>query len=190
MGDSQHFEAGSSATAPAEPVTLAAIQRSMSIPPRLIDDVDPGALDPPPAQVPSVATGCQSEIVDSKWTSDAAERQRAAAAVAQTQQAQHAQRSPQLSRRSTAEIEPRWLAPALQASSPASAAAPPATVQQRFSIPPRLTEDIDAEVPVPAPAPEPQLSGGTSLLLSAVMGIGVDEVCLHELSFSPWLAAV
>ena len=205
-GDSQYFEAGSPATAPAEPGTLATMQRSISIPPRLTEDADPAALGPPPTGVPPVAVRCQIDDLDPKWTAAAAERQRAAAAVAPTQQAQRAQRSPQLSRRSTAEIEPRWLAPAAQDASPASAAGPPATVQRRFSIPPRLTEDIDAEVPVPASAPEPQLNGGTSLpprisedfadiygapqqpasQLSAVMERDVDEVsCPSEAGCQP-----
>ena len=208
--DSQHLEAGSSAAAPAEPVTLAASQRPISIPPCLAEDVDPAALGPPPAQVPSVAIRGQTENLDPKWIAASAERQRATAAVAQTQQAQRARCSPQLSRRSTAEIEPQWLAPAAQETSPARAAAPPATVQRHVSIPARLTGDIDAEVPVSAPALEPQLTGGTYLppriseefadiygapqqpasQLSAVAEEAVDEVSLHELSFGAWMAAI
>ena len=209
-GDSQQFGAGFLAAAPAEPVTLAASQRPISIPPCLTEDIDPVALGPPPAQVPSVAVRGQTETLDPRWTAASAESQRNTAAVAQTQQAQRARHSPQLSRRSTAEIEPRWLAPAAQETSPARAAAPPATVQRRVSIPSRLTGDIDAEVPVSAPGLEPRLTGGTYLppriseefadtygapqqpasQLSAVAEEAVDEVSLHELSFRAWMAAV
>ena len=57
MGASQHFEAGSSATAPAEPVTLAAMQRSISIPPRLTEDIDAEVPVPAPAPKPQLSSG-------------------------------------------------------------------------------------------------------------------------------------